>query len=386
MCVSPIRIRYVDRVRGGYSTQDVPCCKCVECLRNKQDEWAMRIRFEAERSGSFIFDTFTYSNDRVPLLDATALIEDYSKLSWQTIEYLERNDFYVMYPDYSDIRDHIKRGRELYYKRHGKRLNLKYFICSEYGDKLTNNYRPHFHLVVFGVSLRVWQEYFASPWATRFGFVYTKELSSNDSKHLNNIARYVGKYCTKGSFDVPIVRDGIAPKPFKLCSNGIGIGYYDIFHKQMSVFNKYISAFSSVPDCPRDFAKLVSTDSRYYQLLQLFKTTRVEELFKLVDSGGYVHRLPRYYRDKLFGSSSSIFKTCLQMYLVRRYDSIREEALYKLSCAKGYREYRRDKMLSANGVYLERFGRFLDSAYNAQESKKSLQVYRTQQKLTHQYL
>lgn len=341
MCLSPLSIRYYDRVRGGYSTTTVPCGYCVDCLKDKQDEWSIRIMQEAANSGGFIFDTFTYNNKSVPVLDASGLdLEVLNNLSDESFNYLESHDWIVMYPEYSDIRNLIKRGRELYYKRFGKRLKFKYFICSEYGDKNTNNYRPHFHLCVFGISRTIWLEYFSIPWQKTFGFTYCKEFDFSDSKHLQNISRYVGKYCAKGGFDFCLVKDGVAPKPFRLVSNGLGVGYLDSFRKQMQVFNTYLEEFSKLPSSKNSFYTNLASNSRYGELLRAFRTNEVWRRLVLFDPSGYPHKLPRYYKTKLFGVEPSIWKTALSSYIQHRQERIYFVELQKFARERGFKDFK----------------------------------------------
>lgn len=368
MCLSPITIKYVDRVRGGYSTTTVPCGKCLECLKDKQDEWATRIMQEAAHSHGFIFDTFTYRESAVPCLDATGLDDELlANMSNESFDYLENHDWLIRYPDYRDIRDLIKRGRELYYKHNGERLKFKYFICSEYGDKKTQNYRPHFHLLVFGLSRSTWVEYFASKWYTKFGFTYTKQIDFIDQRHLQNVARYVGKYCSKGFFDVPLVKDGLAPKPFRLVSNGVGIGYLDVFRKEMQVFETYIDCFSKIPDCPRSYYSALNSDNKYADLLRLFRNSEIYNRMSFRDTSGYPHKLPRYYKDKLFGIEPSIWKTCFSSYLQRRKEREYFIELQRFARVRHFKNFKSAWNNSKYGCPSEAFSSLVD-AFNSSES------------------
>lgn len=387
MCKCPIPIKYIDRVRGGYTTQLVPCGKCEECLKDKQDEWANRILHEAAHSGGMIWDTFTYNNNSLPILDATGLDDEVlSNMSEESFAFLEAHNWLVPYPEYSDIRNCIKRGRELYYKHHGKRLSFKYFICSEYGDKDTKNYRPHFHLCVFGIPRATWLEYFAIPWTKRYGFVYTKEFDFSDSKHLSNIAGYVGKYCSKGSFEFCLVKDGIAPKPFRLVSNGVGIAYLDTFRKQMQVFNTYISEFSTIPSSPRCFYSALTADNKYRDLLYLFRTNEIWRHMVFYDTSGYCHKLPRYYKDKLFGIEPSIWKTALSAYLQHREERKYFLELQAFARASGFKRFKDSWNASKSGNISPRFSALVDAFNKWQESNNRLNSKRLYNKLKSFYL
>ena len=387
MCYSPITIKYVDRVRGGYSSQTVACGKCLECLKDKQDEWATRIMQEAAHSHGFIFDTFTYRNDKVPCIDATGLDDELlANMSQESFEYLERNNWLIMYPDYRDIRDLIKRGRELYFKHHGERLKFKYFICSEYGDKKTINYRPHFHLCVFGLSRATWVKYFATPWYIRFGFTYTKELDAIDLRHQQNIARYVGKYCAKGFFQPCIVKDGLAPNPFRLVSNGVGIGYLDVFRKEMQVFETYRSSLSFLPDSPRSYFSALHRDCKYRDLLALFRNAEIYTRMCFYDSSGYPHKLPRYYKDKLFGVEPSIWKTCVSSFLQHRSEREYFIRLSQFARQRQFKDFKKQWNSAKNGRPSASFSSLVDDFTNSEKVDKDVRTKRLYDKLKIFYL
>lgn len=73
MCISPITIHY-DGIDGRHSIQ-VPCGKCVECLKTKQNDYMVRIFEEMKQVSKCCFLTLTYSNDNVPyfLLDGKSI-------------------------------------------------------------------------------------------------------------------------------------------------------------------------------------------------------------------------------------------------------------------------------------------------------------------------
>lgn len=387
MCTNPITIKYIDRVRGGYSRTTVGCNHCLECLKDKQDEWSTRIMQEAARSHGFIFDTFTYNDNSVPVLDATGLDDELlSNMSADSFEYLERNNWLIKYPEYQDIRDIIKRGRELYYRHHGERLKLKYFICSEYGDKKTNNFRPHFHLCVFGVSRATWLEYFSIPWQKRFGFTYPKEIDYLDHRHLCNIARYVGKYCAKGFFEIPLVADGLAPKPFRLVSNGLGVGYLDSLRKQMYVFETYRQHLSFIPDSPRSYYTSLHTDNKYADLLRVFRTNEIWKSLCLFDTSGYPHKLPRYYKDKLFGIEPSVFKTALSSFIQHRAERVYFIELQNFAKANGFRRFKNEWNASKIGNPSAEFSALVDAFNNRTQASKRLKNARLFDKLKIIYL
>lgn len=118
---------------------------------------------------------------------------------------------------------------------------FKYFICSEYGPRTL---RPHYHGILFGVTESEFADIFLPLW--KFGHV---EYSAFDATKGGMM--YVGKYCSKGSYDNPLskkdffyksgkefhsnqfigslerfgVNMPLADVSFRMMSKGIGIGY-----------------------------------------------------------------------------------------------------------------------------------------------------------------
>lgn len=175
MCVSPITIKVQD-YRGNRTIQ-VPCGKCVECLKTKQNDYLVRIHEEMVKAGKSCFVTLTYSNDTVP--------------------YIERDGkrFNVVWKD--DVKDWIKRFRTNYERKTGKK-GIRYFLCSEYGPR---THRPHYHAIFFGLSKKDMQ-LALDDWMKRYGFVLAKDVDYLNT-NIDTVARYVAKYAVKGVFEDP---------------------------------------------------------------------------------------------------------------------------------------------------------------------------------------
>lgn len=109
---------------GGWSTKEreavngvpmtVPCGRCIGCRLDRSRDWATRLHHEASLHPHNSFLTLTFSDDQLP------------------------NSFSV---STEDTQKFMKRLR----KKVGK---VRYFACGEYGA--APNYRPHYHLLVFG--------------------------------------------------------------------------------------------------------------------------------------------------------------------------------------------------------------------------------------------
>lgn len=182
MCLSPLTIKVSD-YRGNRTIQ-VPCGKCVECLKTKQNDYMVRIVEEMQQAGKSCFVTLTYSNDTVPYIER------------------EGKRFNVVWKD--DIKDWIKRFRTNYERKTGKK-GIRYFLCSEYGPK---THRPHYHAIFFGLS-KCDMQLALDDWTSRFGFVLAKDVDYLNTD-ISVVARYVAKYAVKGIFEDPFC---CSPKP-----------------------------------------------------------------------------------------------------------------------------------------------------------------------------
>lgn len=105
----------------GYYTQLVPCGHCPDCRASYAREWSNRCLIELEDMGCAIFVLLTYDNDHLPVG-----------------------------PDGPTLRP---KDTQLFLKRLRKAFpdkRIRFFMCGEYGTR-TN--RPHYHIILFGLSL-----------------------------------------------------------------------------------------------------------------------------------------------------------------------------------------------------------------------------------------
>lgn len=79
---SPLYLRAV-KVAGRYrdirpylhDTIEVPCGKCINCLRNRQNYMVSRVYAEAEKRGTFAFVTLTYEDHNLPIAASTYRVD-----------------------------------------------------------------------------------------------------------------------------------------------------------------------------------------------------------------------------------------------------------------------------------------------------------------------
>lgn len=176
MCISPITIHY-ESIEGNHAIQ-VPCGKCAECLKTKQNDYMVRIYEEMTQVNKSCFVTLTYAPENVPYF----IYEGKKYLTvWK-----------------KDITDWLKRLRTNYERKTGL-TGLRFFLCSEYGPK---THRPHYHAIFFGLDKKELLPALTD-WSNRFGFYQAKDVDYSERASLERSARYVAKYSCKGVFEDP---------------------------------------------------------------------------------------------------------------------------------------------------------------------------------------
>lgn len=118
--------RLVFSKQNGYEDLpvEVPCGQCIGCRLERSRQWAMRCVMEAQMHKDNCFVTLTYRDADLPADGSVSV-----------------------------------RAAQLFMKRVRKEFSdqkVRFFLCGEYGTK---NFRPHYHLLLFGVSFtdaRVW--------------------------------------------------------------------------------------------------------------------------------------------------------------------------------------------------------------------------------------
>lgn len=109
----------------------LPCRHCVGCRLDKSREWANRVVMEQLYHDESWFLTLTYDDQHLP---AAYPVDS------ATGEILSVHSTLVK----KDLQDFMKR------LRFNSGQSLRYFACGEYG---TSTYRPHYHLLIFGLHL-----------------------------------------------------------------------------------------------------------------------------------------------------------------------------------------------------------------------------------------
>lgn len=220
----------------------VPCGKCFACTKARQDNFACRIRAEADKRGSMSLVTLTYNEDNLPLVSTLWRIsKETGEMERLTdpdfVCYSRKEDFYGYRKDFQELQPSrfarfidvpygfeddaysyimrltpsvCRKDVQLWLKTcrnrakcDGKVLEFSYAICSEYGPRTC---RPHYHCVFLGLP-REDVEAFARLWS--FGYTdvcHVDRVNPDGSDGFGRVSDYIGKYIAKGTFECDSVK------------------------------------------------------------------------------------------------------------------------------------------------------------------------------------
>lgn len=189
----------------------VPCKKCVGCRLDYSRDWAGRLMLELDHSKTALFLTLTYSPDDVVI---------------------------ASYDEMDDIIYHtlVKRHCQLFLKRLRKFFEprkLRFYLSGEYG---TSSLRPHYHAIIFGLSLDDFpdsrllftnQHHQPIYTSRKLEDIWTHGLVSFGAVSWQScayVARYALKKLNHGNDDF-FENKGCVPE-FSVMSRNLGIGRY----------------------------------------------------------------------------------------------------------------------------------------------------------------
>lgn len=310
----------------------IPCGKCINCLRNKQNAMVSRCLAESDKRGSFAFVTLTYNDYNLPIAqslwraskisgecelvnkgevvshsrDLLFRYDDRSALIKMVCSpkprYLDKpidgfeDDEFVYFSRLTpslyrkDFQLWIKSCRVAYERELGSKLDFSYVCVGEMGPRTC---RPHYHLALFGLT-QDQVNFFVSRW--NLGFTDTKFVNSVNPDGTDGFAiasRYIGKYMSKGKFDCESVLNKSAIKPRVCQSIGIGRNLIDWLKNRVycyDLFGKYDIDTMFCPSLGRKF-----TDNEIAQIVH-----EVPNRLSYDSSYGFKLPIPRLFRDDLF--------------------------------------------------------------------------------------
>ena len=212
MCVSPIQL--TREICGRKYTQWVPCGKCPECIKDKQNEYVIRTVEESHKKGNPWFITLTYSEDTVSFLYEEDESGMYNKVTGELVTDDEENHRVLNNKDITNWKKRVRRHIEYHT---GKKLDFSYLICGEYGPR---THRPHYHGILLGLTDEEVME-FKKDWEKHYGFTSFEKVNITE---IDRVGSYISKYiCKQPLLEEPLVTDGVIAKPRKITARGFGM-------------------------------------------------------------------------------------------------------------------------------------------------------------------
>lgn len=196
----------------GYAgLMPVPCRRCIGCRIDYATDWANRCLMEMEYHNYTWFVTLTYDDEHVP-------VHWYSDLDTGEAHF-------SLSCQYRDVQLFFKRLRRAGY-------TYRYFGCSDYG---TSTMRPHYHIILFGLSIPDLKPYYQDNPTYRY---YTSDTITNIWHNGDVIigyanrstCLYTSKYILNKDYGAHTIYDDYhmePPRTFMSLKPAIGRQYYD---------------------------------------------------------------------------------------------------------------------------------------------------------------
>ena len=305
MCLNPRLLKVTSRTFGVSRYIDAPCGSCIECLKKRQNDWKLRIVHESNYWSKLYFFTLTYSNDTLPCR------VDYRDLAFPD----ERAVFCGSYNDCKsiidddmiirssackdDVQRFLKRLRTNYERDFGVRLEMKYFICAEYGPNPSGTKRPHYHgIIMTNASYNDLLPEF-NAWRDTYGRMEFKQVGFGRDQS-SKVANYISKYCAKGCFESRLsdIQSGFIEPAWYIMSKNIGLRWFEDNKFQ---WLKYVPVSSQMKgdwtyeDVERFFKS--GSDKSFVCAREL--DSLLDNFFIIDGDSCFSYKMPRYYRERL---------------------------------------------------------------------------------------
>lgn len=127
MCLTPITLYRNYSSMDGKKTNVVPCGKCPECKRDRQNAWIFRLGQEQKHSNSAAFITLTYENAPKSFNGHDTLCPKHLTNFWKRLR-----------------------------KQNNSSKTIRYYAVGEYGTKFL---RPHYHAIAFNINPNILQHH-----------------------------------------------------------------------------------------------------------------------------------------------------------------------------------------------------------------------------------
>lgn len=253
-----------------------PCGYCSGCLRKKANDWKVRLAHEIQLSEQVTFLTLTYDDKNLP--------QDKSVDKDAFVKYVKR------------LRSRLKRR---------KHKGITYFGCGEYGDKTA---RPHYHIILFGISAQhyrelfckqeqsdrwikdtLWTDGFTRPEDVRSPVRASSYVSNYLVKSFRSLKRVKVRKSDGNGFSYEWRRKDGRKLPFIKYSNGLGAKWLDTIDAQTAKREGYVVLGGSKYSVPRYYRERWERDMSIYDI-QLSKLDRLGYSVEMLKEDGYLRK------------------------------------------------------------------------------------------------
>ena len=304
MCVNPFQVKVTSRSFGVSRYVDAPCGHCVECLKRRQNDWKLRLVHESSYWSNLFFFTLTYSNKSLPCrVDYSDLaVPDVCPLfvgSYDECKVFADDDMTIRSTACkSHIQKFLKRLRINYQRKHGVPLEMKYFICSEYGPNPNGTKRPHYHglLMTNASYFDLLPEF--NEWKRDYGRMEFKQVGYGRDQS-SKVANYISKYCAKGCFQSRLddIYSGFIENAWYVMSKNIGLRW---FEENKFQWLKYVpSCRTIVGDWTYEDVERFFSSGTDKSVLCAQEIDALLDNFFVIDGDSFSYKMPRYYRERL---------------------------------------------------------------------------------------
>lgn len=397
---SEVPLYYRDMFPAHKGYIQVPCGKCIACLRNRQNAMVSRLYAEATKRNSLVFVTLTYDQENLPLAETTyrASLEtgeiervglEYldtegnvcidtkpriihghrgfnSELSEQMRSikagrcprYIERDIFTVDGYRYfsrvtpsvnrEDVRLWLKSGRIAFLRAFGRPLtDFSYACVSEYGPKTC---RPHYHICFMGLPLDE-VNFLVERWhyGRQKDVKEVKRLNADGTDGFRLASAYIGKYITKGCFECPSVKDKTAQKPRLMQSLGLGKSLADSLRNSLFAFD-YVGMYNPETLFSYEKKRKFTPDEVLFLVKEISKRFSYTIGYDTKAAKPIIYPVPRIIRERVFTPRT---------YNKRGRDVPRTDAYGRLLPYTVYRLVKRYLSNLNDSVYTRKFEQFL---------------------------
>lgn len=348
--------RYRDIYPVNRQFIEVPCGKCIACLRNRQNAMVSRLYAEAEKRGFFGFVTLTYDEDNLPLAETVYCVDtETGEASRVGLEYKDKDGNisvdrkprivhghrvkdialslqmrsikpgpmprYIDRPLFDgnpidgkvyfarvtpsacreDVRLWLKSCRVQYVRETGKELpEFSYACVTEYGPRTC---RPHYHLCFLGLPEDILR-WFVDRWSygRQTDLKMVNRVNADKSDGYRLAAQYIGKYVTKGKFECASVQGRVdlcdAEKPRLIQSIGLGASLADKLRDYMFAFD-YVGKYDPKTLIKEDGKPLTPAEIR--SLVPVVCRRFTYTIGQTPDGKPIRFAVPQIIRQKVFG-------------------------------------------------------------------------------------